>query len=70
MIDAFMRLKEQIAKYNPDSDFQLIEKAYNFSTKAHKGQERVSGDPYIVHPVELGCLLASLMDIILCAGSA
>lgn len=43
MIDAFMRLKEQIAKYNPDSDFQLIEKAYNFSTKAHKGQERVSG---------------------------
>lgn len=60
MIDAFMRLKEQIAKYNPDSDFQLIEKAYNFSTKAHKGQERVSGDPYIVHPVEVGCLLAEL----------
>ena len=60
MIDAFMRLKEQIAKYNPDSNFQLIEKAYNFSTKAHKGQERVSGDPYIVHPVEVGCLLAEL----------
>ncbi|MGI6050421.1 MAG: RelA/SpoT family protein [Acetivibrionales bacterium] len=60
MIDAFMRLKEQIAKYNLDSDFQLIEKAYNFSTKAHKGQERVSGDPYIVHPVEVGCLLAEL----------
>lgn len=60
MIDAFMRLKELIIKYNPDSDMSLIEKAYKFSTKAHKGQERVSGDPYIIHPVEVGCLLAEL----------
>ncbi|MGI6124648.1 MAG: RelA/SpoT family protein, partial [Acetivibrionales bacterium] len=34
--------------------------AYNVSTKAHEGQERVSGDPYIVHPVEVGCILAEL----------
>lgn len=60
MIDAFMRLKELIVKYNPDSDMKLIEKAYTFSTRAHKGQERVSGDPYIIHPVEVGCLLAEL----------
>ena len=47
-------------KYNPDSNLALIEKAYNISTKAHEGQERVSGDPYIVHPVEVGCILAEL----------
>ncbi|NLL68305.1 MAG: bifunctional (p)ppGpp synthetase/guanosine-3',5'-bis(diphosphate) 3'-pyrophosphohydrolase [Clostridiaceae bacterium] len=60
MLDAFMRLKELIMKYNPDSDLAMIEKAYNVSTKAHEGQERVSGDPYIVHPVEVGCILAEL----------
>ncbi len=60
MLDAFMRLKNLIMKYNPDSDFAMIEKAYNISTKAHEGQERVSGDPYIVHPVEVGCILAEL----------
>jgi GTP pyrophosphokinase len=60
MLDAFMRLKNLIIKYNPDSDLAMIEKAYNISTKAHEGQERVSGDPYIVHPVEVGCILAEL----------
>ena len=60
MIDGFMRLKSLIEKYNPDANFGLIEKAYRFSTKAHEGQERVSGDPYIVHPVEVGCILAEL----------
>jgi len=60
MIDAFMRLKELIEKYKPNANFALIEKAYNFSTKAHEGQERVSGDPYIIHPVEVGCILAEL----------
>lgn len=60
MIDVFMRLKELIIKYNSNSDLKMIEKAYNLSTKAHEGQERVSGDPYIIHPVEVGCILAEL----------
>jgi len=60
MLDAFKRLKDLIMKYNPDSNVALIEKAYNISTKAHEGQERVSGDPYIIHPVEVGCILAEL----------
>ena len=46
MLDAFMRLKELIMKYNPDSDLAMIEKAYNVSTKAHEGQERVSESVY------------------------
>ena len=60
MLDAFIRLKDLIMKYNPNSNLALIEKAYNISTKAHEGQERVSGDPYIIHPVEVGCILAEL----------
>lgn len=60
MIDGFMRLKTLIEKYNPNANFDLIEKAYKFSTKAHEGQERVSGDPYIIHPIEVGCILAEL----------
>lgn len=60
MIDEFLRLKELILKYNPSANFGLIEKAYNLSKVAHEGQERVSGDPYITHPVEVGCILADL----------
>lgn len=60
MADDFPRLEELIVKYNPNANLKLIEKAYNFSKKAHEGQERVSGDPYITHPVEVGCILAEL----------
>ncbi len=60
MIDEFLKLRELIIKYNPDANFELIEKAYNLSKIAHEGQERVSGDPYIIHPVAVGCILAEL----------
>ncbi|NLM72739.1 MAG: bifunctional (p)ppGpp synthetase/guanosine-3',5'-bis(diphosphate) 3'-pyrophosphohydrolase [Clostridiaceae bacterium] len=60
MLDQFIKLKELISKYNPNANFALIEKAYNLSNQAHAGQERVSGDPYITHPVEVGCILAEL----------
>ena len=64
MIDQFLRLKELITKYNPNANFDLVEKAYKLSKKAHEGQERVSGDPYIIHPVEVGIILAELeMDV-------
>ncbi len=60
MIDEFVKLKELIVKYNPNANFALIEKAYDHSKNAHEGQARVSGDPYIIHPVEVGCILAEL----------
>lgn len=60
MLDQFVKLKELVSKYKPDANFELIEKAYNYSNKAHEGQARVSGDPYITHPVEVGCILAEL----------
>ena len=60
MTDRFEKLKELITKYNPEANLELISKAYEFSKEAHEGQERVSGDPYIIHPVEVGIILAEL----------
>ncbi|MCX8130986.1 MAG: bifunctional (p)ppGpp synthetase/guanosine-3',5'-bis(diphosphate) 3'-pyrophosphohydrolase [Clostridia bacterium] len=60
MPDGYSRLIEKIKKYNPNCDFTLVEKAYNVSKKAHDGQQRVSGDPYIIHPIEVACILAEL----------
>ncbi len=44
----------------PKEDFELIEKAFEFSKKAHEEQKRFSGDPYFVHPCETAKLLAEL----------
>ncbi|KYH30104.1 RelA/SpoT family protein [Clostridium colicanis] len=39
---------------------EIIIKAYNYAESAHKMQKRVSGEPYIVHPVEVACILAEM----------
>jgi GTP pyrophosphokinase len=53
-------LIQEIKKYNPHADFALVEKAYNFAYKAHEGQERKSGEPYIIHPLAMAITLARL----------
>lgn len=55
---------DKISLYNPDADMGLIEKAYVFSAKIHQGQVRLSGEPYLVHPLEVAGILADLrLDI-------
>ncbi len=54
--EAIAMLKES----NPDADTDKVQKAYNFSKSMHKGQLRKSGDPYIVHPVEVAYIAAQL----------
>ncbi len=39
---------------------EMVKKAYQFADKAHKKQKRESGDPYIMHPVEVACILADM----------
>jgi GTP pyrophosphokinase len=51
---------ERVREYNPDADFELIERAYHFAEKAHENQTRLSGDPYITHPLEAARILADL----------
>ena len=54
------QLKSKIAEFKINCDMELLEKAYMFSNEAHFGQLRESGEPYIVHPVEVAIILAEL----------
>ena len=47
-------------KYHPSTDISLIEKAYRIAEKAHEGQVRKSGEPYIIHPLCVSIILADL----------
>ncbi|MBC7962421.1 MAG: bifunctional (p)ppGpp synthetase/guanosine-3',5'-bis(diphosphate) 3'-pyrophosphohydrolase [Steroidobacteraceae bacterium] len=51
---------DKVAAYNPTADFNLIRKAYVYCAKVHQGQTRLSGEPYIIHPMEVAGLLAEL----------
>jgi guanosine-3',5'-bis(diphosphate) 3'-pyrophosphohydrolase len=51
---------DRVAEYDPHADLELIQKAYVFSAKAHRGQVRLSGEPYLNHPLAVAGLLAEL----------
>ncbi len=51
---------DKIASYNPVADLNLIRKAYVYCAKVHQGQTRLSGEPYIIHPMEVAGVLADL----------
>ncbi len=51
----------RIKKYDVGEGCQLVERAYLFAEKAHEGQKRKSGEPYIVHPMFVASILAELM---------
>ncbi len=54
-----------VQSYHPKADIAIIEKAYVFSAKAHQGQIRLSGEPYLSHPLEAAYILAQLkMDVV------
>lgn len=51
---------EKVEKNRPDPDVELIRRAYLFSALHHKGQKRASGEPYLVHPLEVADILADM----------
>lgn len=51
---------DKVKTYEPEADFALIEKAFNYAEIAHDGQKRISGEPYIIHPVEVALILADI----------
>jgi guanosine-3',5'-bis(diphosphate) 3'-pyrophosphohydrolase len=51
---------DKVAAYHPAADLDLIKKAYVYSAKVHQGQIRKSGEPYLVHPLEVAGILAEL----------
>jgi GTP pyrophosphokinase len=61
----FEDLLEKVREYNPDADFELLRRAYVFSALEHKGQVRHSGEPYLVHPLEVATILTDMkMDAV------
>jgi GTP pyrophosphokinase len=51
---------ERVQSYNPQADLDFIRKAYVFSAKFHQGQLRSSGEPYLIHPLEVAGILTLL----------
>jgi GTP diphosphokinase / guanosine-3',5'-bis(diphosphate) 3'-diphosphatase len=61
----FEDLVEKVRSTNPDADIELLRRAYVFSAYEHKGQVRHSGEPYLVHPLEVADLLADMkLDVV------
>ena len=56
----FDDLLVRIKLYNPKADLKVIEKAFEFAQKAHAGKKRLSGEPYITHPLAVAHILAEL----------
>jgi GTP diphosphokinase / guanosine-3',5'-bis(diphosphate) 3'-diphosphatase len=56
----FETLLEKVRGYSPEADLELLRRAYVFSALEHKGQIRHSGEPYLVHPLEVASLLADM----------
>jgi GTP diphosphokinase / guanosine-3',5'-bis(diphosphate) 3'-diphosphatase len=61
----FEDLVEKVRANNPEADTDLLRRAYVFSAFEHKGQVRHSGEPYLVHPLEVADLLADMnLDVV------
>ena len=61
----FETLLEKVRSYSPDADLELLRRAYVFSALEHKGQVRHSGEPYLVHPLEVADFLAEMkLDVV------
>lgn len=56
----YQRLIECVKKYHPSDDISMISKAYTVAKAAHKDQLRKSGEPYIIHPLNVAIILAEL----------
>ena len=60
-LETFKEIKELlITQKHSQEDIEQVEKAYRFAKKLHDGQFRASGEPYIIHPVEVAKILAGL----------
>lgn len=63
-------ITQRVRAYHPTADVDLIKRAYVYSAQAHQGQVRKSGEPYLVHPLEVSAILAQMKldEYAICAG--
>ncbi len=59
-MEAVEGLVQKLKQYAPDADVALVQRAYEFAARAHDGQTRKSGEPYVTHSVAVAQILADL----------
>src|SRR5436190_17757862 len=59
-VTKFRELMRRMRATRPNDDLGLIRKAYEYSQKHHAGQTRASGEPYLVHPLEVALVLSEM----------
>ena len=57
---AIGELVDKVLQYQPTADVGQLREAYDFSSRVHKGQKRLSGEPFLTHPLAVASLLADL----------
>jgi guanosine-3',5'-bis(diphosphate) 3'-pyrophosphohydrolase len=65
----FTQLLEKVQAYRPGEDVELLRRAYEFSAASHRAQKRLSGEPFVSHPLEVANVLADMkLDVVCVAG--
>ena len=66
----FNDIADRLLEFHPGADLELLQRAYVYSAKVHDGQERLSGEPYLIHPLEVAGLLVEMRvdDVTVAAG--
>ncbi|RPH51793.1 MAG: bifunctional (p)ppGpp synthetase/guanosine-3',5'-bis(diphosphate) 3'-pyrophosphohydrolase [Desulfobacteraceae bacterium] len=56
---------DKVTENNPDADLDILDRAYIYSARVHDGQVRLSGEPYLSHPLEVAGILADMkLDVV------
>jgi GTP pyrophosphokinase len=56
---------DRVLAYDPDADVAMIDRAYVYSARVHEGQVRLSGEPYLMHPLEVAGILSEMkLDVV------
>src|SRR5215471_10047599 len=59
-VTKFRELMKRVRENRPGDDLSIIRRAYDYSLTHHAGQTRASGEPYLVHPLEVALVLADM----------
>ena len=51
---------DKVSEYDPEGDLGIIDRAYIYSARVHEGQTRLSGEPYLSHPLEVAGILSNM----------
>ena len=62
----FEDILEKVRSYQPEGDLDLLRRAYVFSAREHRDQLRMSGEPYLVHPLAVADILADMKLDVVC----